>query len=70
MDFKRALVTLLKGIFCKPIGLLSLLANTLLARKSVHSFNLFARLLTLLHISSLQSVFLCCTFASSSGMKG
>ena len=27
-------------------------------------------LLTLLHISSLQSFFLCCTFASSSGMKG
>ena len=27
-------------------------------------------LLTLLHISCLRSAFLCCTFASSSGMKG
>ena len=32
--------------------------------------NSSTRLLTLLPISSLQSVFLCCTFASSSGMKG
>ena len=52
---------------CQPCSLVHLVFYY---NQLVHLSTLSTRLLTLLHISSLESVFLCCTFASSSGMKG
>ena len=59
----------LVNLFTCPLTCVLLLPCLLLqaTRSLVH---LFTCLLILLPISSLQSVFLCCTFASSSGMKG